>query len=55
MAYCAVLTGDILVGEDHIQFGFVVLVFVGAARQVDHLVAFNAAGAGVDRVGAYAC
>ena len=31
------------------------LVLVGAARQVDHLIAFNAAGTRVDRVGANAC
>ena len=48
----AVLAGDVLVGEDDVQLRPVVLVLVGAAGQVDHLVALDAAGARVDRVGA---
>ena len=50
MADRAVLAGDVLVREHHIRAALVLLVLVGAAGEVDHLVAFDAAGARVDRV-----
>src|SRR5207248_8239828 len=50
VAYRAVLAGDVLVGEDDVHLRAVLLVLVRTAGEVDHLVAFDAAGARIDRV-----
>ena len=50
MAHRAVLAGDVLVGEHHVHLRPVLLVLVRAAREIDHLVALDPAGAGIDRV-----
>ena len=50
MADTAVLTGRRLVQEHHFQLRPVLLVLVGAAGQVDDLVAFDRAGAREHRV-----
>jgi hypothetical protein len=46
VAHTAVLAGRRLVLEHHVELGAVVLVLVGTTHQVDHLVAFDRAGAG---------
>ena len=50
MADRAVLAGDVLVGEDDVHLRAVLLVPVGPAGEVHHLVALDAARARVDRV-----
>src|SRR5256885_16843892 len=45
MADGAVLAGDVLVREYHVQLRAVLLVLVRTAGEVHHLVAFDAAGA----------
>ena len=52
MADAAILAGDVLVGEHHVHLRAVLLVLIRAAGEVDHLVAFDAAGARIDRIGA---
>ena len=50
-----VLAGHIFVGEQHFELGTVGFVSVRSTGEVDHLIAFNATGSGINRIGTNAC
>ena len=52
MPHSAILARQVFVGEHHVKFGAILLMFVWPAGEIDDLIAFDAAGARIDGVGA---